>query len=761
MHVQAGVTARGKPRRAPASGSTVATALARADELKGQRRWAQARTVLLAAEQLPGVSVDDLRHLRQQRAVCTYKDPELRLVPSLEEGLRILASAGEDLAVTRDPETLGIAGAIHKRMWEVSGRRRQLATALGYYLRGADAAEGADSGYTAVNAAFLLDALARLDEQTARAAGLEAHGVPALRSRARALRHDVLSRHGAAAEAAARAPDPAQWWLVATVAEAALGVGDHIRARHLLSASANLPDLPDWELESTVRQLTTLARLMDVEADARSAAEVVAEVVGRPTAHVLSLTGRMGLALSGGGFRASFFHLGVLARLAELDVLRHVEVLSCVSGGSIVGAHYYLELRRRLQRLRDEEMTRAEYIDVVRTVQRDFYAATTHNVRRRALTNPVAVLRMLLEPGYNRSTRVGDLLEKDFYRPLVEGSLALRDLGVTPREAPHPFDPQQHNWRRSAKVPLLIINATTLNTGHNWQFTTSWMGEPYGFIDERTDANYRLARVRLRDQVPGTDLTIGRAVAASASVPGMLEPVPVPGTYPGKRVQVVDGGVEDNQGINGLLAEDCTVLVVSDASGQMNAEDDPSTWPWSTARRANSILMATVRSRSFRQLDDLRRAGLLDGLLFLHLKRDLRAETVDARPGTVPLGRVDAGWTSYGMPRRLQRHLAGIRTDLDVFSAAEASTLMLSGYRMTRASFPEDLPDVPCSAEPPVRWTFQVVERAVDDGEESPRGAALARLLHMPPAGAPRSQRRDPRTVHFRTVRRRAREAVP
>jgi NTE family protein len=30
------------------------------------------------------------------------------------------------------------------------------------------------------------------------------------------------------------------------------------------------------------------------------------------------------LALSGGGFRASFFHLGVLARLAEMGLLRRI-----------------------------------------------------------------------------------------------------------------------------------------------------------------------------------------------------------------------------------------------------------------------------------------------------------------------------------------------------------------------------------------------------------------------------------------------------
>ncbi len=49
---------------------------------------------------------------------------------------------------------------------------------------------------------------------------------------------------------------------------------------------------------------------------------------------------KIGLALSGGGFRAAFFHLGVLARLAELGLLRRIEVVSTVSGGSIVGAAF-------------------------------------------------------------------------------------------------------------------------------------------------------------------------------------------------------------------------------------------------------------------------------------------------------------------------------------------------------------------------------------------------------------------------------------
>lgn len=52
-----------------------------------------------------------------------------------------------------------------------------------------------------------------------------------------------------------------------------------------------------------------------------------------PNAWRLDKKSKPGLALSAGRFRASLFHIRVLARLAELDPLRHVEVLFTVSGG--------------------------------------------------------------------------------------------------------------------------------------------------------------------------------------------------------------------------------------------------------------------------------------------------------------------------------------------------------------------------------------------------------------------------------------------
>ena len=47
---------------------------------------------------------------------------------------------------------------------------------------------------------------------------------------------------------------------------------------------------------------------------------------------------KIGIALSGGGFRASLFHLGVLRRIAELGWLARVDAISGVSGGSIIAA---------------------------------------------------------------------------------------------------------------------------------------------------------------------------------------------------------------------------------------------------------------------------------------------------------------------------------------------------------------------------------------------------------------------------------------
>ena len=52
---------------------------------------------------------------------------------------------------------------------------------------------------------------------------------------------------------------------------------------------------------------------------------------------------KIGLSLSGGGYRATAFHLGTLNKLQEMGILEVVDVISTISGGSITGAYYCLE----------------------------------------------------------------------------------------------------------------------------------------------------------------------------------------------------------------------------------------------------------------------------------------------------------------------------------------------------------------------------------------------------------------------------------
>ena len=86
----------------------------------------------------------------------------------------------------------------------------------------------------------------------------------------------------------------------------------------------------------------------------------------------------------------------------------------------------------------------------------------------------------------------------------------LVDLVVQPEDEPEGFNPKRHNWRRSAKVPILVINATTLNTGHNWQFTATWIGEPPSAVERKVDVARSLPRMWLRDEAPAahTDIAL-------------------------------------------------------------------------------------------------------------------------------------------------------------------------------------------------------------------------------------------------------------
>src|SRR5258708_21740913 len=58
----------------------------------------------------------------------------------------------------------------------------------------------------------------------------------------------------------------------------------------------------------------------------------------------------IGLALSGGGFRATLFHLGAIRRLHELKILPKLTTISSVSGGSILNGFLASRLANALSK---------------------------------------------------------------------------------------------------------------------------------------------------------------------------------------------------------------------------------------------------------------------------------------------------------------------------------------------------------------------------------------------------------------------------
>ena len=719
-----------------------------AKDLKEEKEFGYAWRILARARRSNDLAPELSRELYQQQALCTYKDTHLHEDDRLDRALEILRD-GENLQTSADPETLGLAGAIHKRRWRVRNDKRELETALEYYGRGhrTDREGGfkEKQGYPGINAAFVLDVLATLEDRPNQPSATTAKLVADRRAEAAVIRKEIVAGLENLLGSPDGSPHAKNWWVLVTMAEAHFGLrhyeagGHEGSAQEWLERAAALPGVDPWEFESTARQLTTLAKILEPDLDsaegfAESAAGRVLKAFLGDRAEGVSTAylGKVGLALSGGGFRASLYHIGVLARLAELDALRHVEVLSCVSGGSILGAHYYLELRRLFKMKRDQDITREDYIECVRRVETGFLHGVQTNVRMRVLAEFLTNLKMIFLPGYSRTQRIGELYESEIYSNVDDGEgdeRWLTDLFIVPTDEDKTFRPIRDNWRRKNKVPILVLNATVLNTGHNWQFTASWMGESPTTVDPDIDANYRLRRMYYDDAPTAHKrVRLGTAVGASACVPGLFEPIALKDLYehPGPdkaskiTVRLVDGGVHDNQGTVGLIEQDCDVMLVSDASGQMETVDDPSRGMLGVPLRTNSILMSRVRHAQYADIMERRRSELVRSLMFIHLKMDLDADPVDwigsdephqasedARP---PERRGPR--TRYGIRKSVQRLLAGIRTDLDSFNDAEAYALMLSGYRMAEFQFDRFVRGFPKieeeQATPP--WRFLEVE---------------------------------------------------
>jgi NTE family protein len=262
---------------------------------------------------------------------------------------------------------------------------------------------------------------------------------------------------------------------------------------------------------------------------------------GAPTVAPSPDPGRVAviLALSGGGVRAAALSWGVMGELARLrvpaedgfasTVLREVDYVSSVSGGSLAAAYWALH--------RDDEAALARFPEIV------LYPDHERRLAWRALGNPLNWLRLPFT-AFDRT----DVAAR-YYASRLFGDRAYAALGARPR---------------------LIVNASDLVTGSRFEFTEEFFGclgarladYPIGYAVAASSAYpVGFSAVTLRNFGAPADAcltTSDRAALLSAHLnpeawlratrkQRFLQTERVP------YVHLVDGGITDNLGLQGIL----------------------------------------------------------------------------------------------------------------------------------------------------------------------------------------------------------------
>ena len=415
-----------------------------AHNLREENHTGYARRVLLVAFSL---APPELRaQIQIQLALATYKDPELPVddrTKTAESLLLDVLSRAASLSLAQHQETLGVLGGVHKLRWNIYGHKSHLEKAVFYYHSGYRLGIASDFGYTALNTAFVLDLLGDAE----RGIGAEPSDASETRAaEASRIRTEIVNTLPALLREDASLES--QWWFECTLGEAYLGLRRFDDAGiHVRRAAALNPD--NWRLESSARQMAAIVRLqsqadglpMERWSEAPGFAVLTGLMGGSAPAAMSFFLGKVGLALSGGGFRASLYHIGVLAQLAELDMLRYVEVISSVSGGSILGTYYYLELRHLLQTKADTEITREDYIQIVKNIESGFVAGVQRNILGRMFLEPGSNWKVLTSTSSTTTDRLADLYERELYARVQDefaGSPQryIQDLLVRPAGTP-------------------------------------------------------------------------------------------------------------------------------------------------------------------------------------------------------------------------------------------------------------------------------------------------------------------------------------
>lgn len=332
-----------------------------------------------------------------------------------------------------------------------------------------------------------------------------------------------------------------------------------------------------------------------------------------------------GLAMSGGGYRASLFHLGSLRRLAELGILDSLVHVSSVSGGSITAGLLAADIATR---------STSSWADRVRRISVTLHAFCSRTI------DTGTIVGGILTP----FRRVSDLLANKY--DALYGDLRLSQL--------------------SPNGPRFTFCATNLQTGRLVHLTRG------AIVD------YRIGRTNV-------DVSLSRAVAASSAFPPFLSPLLIDCANASwaklghstlnqdkrytQKLYLTDGGAYDNMGLEPIWDDYQTVLV-SDAGAPYQPEKEVDSNWFSQLHCAFEI--ATDQARGVRkrwlvqQYQSHSHAGTYWGINTKIENYEL-ADALLVAPATVA-------------------RLAAMRTRLNAFGPEEQGLLVNWGYAVTDAA---------------------------------------------------------------------------
>jgi hypothetical protein len=254
---------------APAPANSMKSIMDRARGAMGASDFATAKAMLGELHALN--SKDD--QIVQMLALATYKSGLPTPTAALLEAQDLLRTLGPGRS--HDTETLGLWGAVHKRLWDLTRDPRHIDEAIRGYERGFHLKH---DYYNGINLAFLLDVRARVTH----GAEAVADAVLARRTRVRVIElaklelaalppADVDGSWSAttstmvnrlAAEVADLAlANERRYWILATLQEAAVGLGQEDAAADFAAQAAALAP-PAWMLESTAAQIARLRQIL-------------------------------------------------------------------------------------------------------------------------------------------------------------------------------------------------------------------------------------------------------------------------------------------------------------------------------------------------------------------------------------------------------------------------------------------------------------------------------------------------------------------